>query len=1620
MNKPTKRFNVFNPKVVDQPHITKKKPNDIVVAKLFSLVSEGNINTIRNAISENNTTLDLKNESGESLVHVAIKSENPNLTDDDKYDLVMFLINNGAPVAVYDNNNLTPLHLAAKQNNSKLMQLLIDRGVPINHKNNQNMTALHYAVQADIFQCEKEPKIKSLYPKNKIPVTEEMKNLNVMISRIMGTDVFTRYVKNIINHIGSIDKIFLKEINSITDSINIEIGNVMANDKYSSDEKQRRVKKISDGLKSNIIGVIKSKLSLATTELDINRNQINGWGPTNNVDDKILEKNTFIDNINAQLNKHYNTLDKITDTGYVNDATNLLDIINNTYEHILYIYANNANLLVNKDYHNGGTFIQPPTEIGLLPRDLYKFIDHKNQDQQFYLLDIDLTDKNNANSAIYDLDSVINKYTNNSFQSVRATKNRIKRAVDRGVTVEELPFTNDLQYNATGVTKTIIIATANNSIPTAPPFVIPALAIDTLTGTHTNGDNYIGSKYTFISKVAYAIHRIYINTHSISNNLGIAYDHIKKQYIGKIYDVLIPQIIINIINVLQNMLIINGEFEYINSTIVNIHKEYKGRDTNHPYWYSVEDILDRLTDIQKNMGDIKKQLGILYDKLVKVYDILNTFISIANIGSALSCMSSIHTDKYVDFEKTDISELINIFTRHIDQLIKLPQTLEKYKTEVNFDNVRDDDQKTVDDMKTLIIEKFIPSINAFNFSYYICPYNTNQTDSIRDKFGSLILADRYMSIGKDMAARVNNILVGNCSTQSKVGFLINNINSYKPLLPYNGKGRDKSYKMTLNTDPSNILDPDATNLTGNFGNKLSYGETKIDKIVFYCLHDNIDIYLALIKYMLVQNIINVFNDTSKLMDPEIKNDVDNTVTQIKQSIKNTYESLPVDSILFSLVGKIADKLIINNIEKIITNESGKIANVILNNNVNAYHLDILHSDDPSEKTLITYTSSGLDFKFNTIFGEIISKYESNEYDNLHDFEQLKYSSNTLDDTFDRKNQKIIYNKDYDQENNITQNNCYYVNHEAIKTLINSGSNVNDRDISGMSPIFYSIQLLDIETIQLLLNNNAYVNSTLLRNENNYTPLQYAKYLYEEHNNNLQSQNSTYYKNLLDKLYKHMVMKIKNEIMARAEYKNNIMKYIDVCFGQLLIMLNNSFFIDMKSYVREWNFTSYTNLCALMQNKHILQFDCNNKKIQLLEITDEEAVSIFSQSTNTHTLKSHNKSSGDKLQIKKNMILEYESKINNLTSELNMEKAKSPKDKVFIEFLEKHIASIDNMKNTLATEIATLNISKNKVDNNINSNVTKLYERFKNNKLVFEEDYNKRYSAINNNVPKYYKSIFNNVINNVGTSGHANKYTGDEDYYAYNELWRLYLDNESKLETIDNIHIASTKLEDSLLKDIGTVNTKEIANNFKLVKSLYSNIFCPFVNDYFDLSDENLDENYALNKIVHMIIHTTRHIISANFYLSIVKTLTKLVMNNITKQGKLFVNNGNSIESEYIVKTIKEIISNKLAEYIIGKMPKIIVKYVLSVRDNIYDDIDNYASFDDIFNPIIDILVNNNTIEISNDSEIISALRGSLFPYYKDMYEMIITRQKIMIDNYCRLILNQSKYVEMMSIILDNS
>ena len=67
------------------------------------------------------------------------------LKESNKVDVVRQLIDHGADVAVRDETNLTPLHLAAFSGSVEVVQILIEHGANVAARDGRNVTPLHYA-----------------------------------------------------------------------------------------------------------------------------------------------------------------------------------------------------------------------------------------------------------------------------------------------------------------------------------------------------------------------------------------------------------------------------------------------------------------------------------------------------------------------------------------------------------------------------------------------------------------------------------------------------------------------------------------------------------------------------------------------------------------------------------------------------------------------------------------------------------------------------------------------------------------------------------------------------------------------------------------------------------------------------------------------------------------------------------------------------------------------------------------------------------------------------------------------------------------------------------------------------------------------------------------------------------------------------------------------------------------------------------------------------------------------------------------------------------------------------------------------------------------------------------
>ena len=1634
MNKPFKKFNTF-PKV-ERPHITVKKPDDQVISRLFSLVSEGDINKIRNAISTNNTTLDLQNEKGESLVHAAILSESKNLNDDDKYHLVEYLLSNGAPSSKFDVNNVTPLHIAAKQQNKKLIVLLIKHGSEsvINHPDNQRMTPLHYAIQADIFPCQKKLKVKALIPLNDKKMTNDMKQLTVTIIDILNIDTYSQYIKSISNHIQNANKIDFVAFEKIANDSSKEIVNILAT--KNDLNQQSKIEKHGAHMKIKIKNELVSKLNSSIKPIDINPGYIDGTGPGDNVNDKVLPKNNYLLSIKDKIKNKKLHFDDYANT-LLRISHEFENNINNCHSYIHQIIEQNAVMQHNRNIFMHGDKIDiPQNEIIIKYTSLITLLTH-NDPTTLYLELRNVIKPPDHN--IYK-PQIPHKATN----VVRGTKEMRNAWAKENVTPQLFSLTMDNGYHAVGSNTRDIITNALTEKDTKPDFDPNTLRTNQIKVDYGNINHY------FTEKISMAVQRIKLHINAFNKNLKVLNNHISNNYYGKIYSDIIPAICVNMIDICQSMVSIEIEKKYINDVLSELKSKYNNlfrSNAPHPYAYSLEYALDHVHSINENLGNIYKGFSEMYLEIRKVYVGLNTVIDIINLDTTYQSITHLEST----FHDKNTQKFNGLWDRTILHIDILPNTFDLYKNAIDYNLINFESVNSIENMRKLITEQYIPSVNPNSFGSFIIDTNNELTkDSSIDQINNkLTTFDKVYYVGPSfdkaqIDTNVVNLTIGDLSIP-RTGFLIKpNLGAHSPLnVPFNGYGRDKNFELsgTIVDDNSNKLNK-ALLYIGNYGRTNSYNMAKMDAVTFN-LGNNLDTYIGLTKYNLIQNIIQVFYDDAPIShSPKVKQeilDIKNlllakiSVTQGLNSEEN------VNSILYTIIGKVADEIIVNHINHSINKSSIDISLHILKTSVsNADYGSILNSLKGKESTFINMPDTGFKLNFNVLFDDIISDFLSTKYPN--NINKLTYGSITMQESIQQQPQEIIYDKNYNQINELKQNDCYNIDPSVIDILVNHGGRVNPKDISHMTPIFYAILQLNAKSVGKLIEHNAYVNTPNSKNDIGLTPLYYAIQLYKDHNKYLHKENGINYKDIMDRMYIHLSNGVTDELLSKSEFKNNIVENLDMCFPQLLIMLNNLLYYNMKSYIRKWSYNDQHQLCELMDKYKILTKKCDSNDVAILDLDTNEIINIFTKDTSFHVLSKQEAVMKNKMKKYKENIIELENQYNSFNEELTKEENKSVQDVPFINFLRKrrsdiHISIKNERKNLLIFEKES-----NNLDTNITIGAQNKTKSFEKNKSAFLLDIDQRYAPrtmqnkSSKNVTSFYKNIFNYVVNNTSISDSINKYTGYEDYKGYNELWKYYIASENKLRTIDNLHLSLIKLEDKLLNKINEnkENIATISKEFNIIRKVHQNIITPFAQDYFEGSQDKLDENYALSDVINIITHIVRHVISSNMYLSIIKLIAKYVMSTTpgekTDDGTddmsvIFTKNSIDIRPEYISNIMDAVLkhdSSKLATYIIGHIPKMIVKKVLNVQSNDYDSVQELSSIKKLFEPIVDIISSNTVINSSNESILIKNINDYIFPYYEEVFVAMIPKLKIMTDNYCRLMINQSKYIAIINELLKKS
>lgn len=280
-------------------------------------------------LSKKNIPFYYTNQKGETLLHKILRmsSSNINMPEEKIHAFIKYCLLKGTPVDLHDDNGITPLHLAAKNQYYKIVKLLLDNGADIMSVDLQNMNVAHYAVQGKIIE-------ESLKKREKNSFDNKQKNEQIMekyiIENLHSNNSFIEKIKKYFENIG---QIYNEEINDIFIKMIEKFGDILK-ENIIDDEKIQILQKIKENSIKDLIKKIETKygkLSLGDLPINVSdilkSEQIQTGGNKNisildtHLQNTIITYSKDLENIDLTTNKNLEKL-KIEIEQHIETMTN--------------------------------------------------------------------------------------------------------------------------------------------------------------------------------------------------------------------------------------------------------------------------------------------------------------------------------------------------------------------------------------------------------------------------------------------------------------------------------------------------------------------------------------------------------------------------------------------------------------------------------------------------------------------------------------------------------------------------------------------------------------------------------------------------------------------------------------------------------------------------------------------------------------------------------------------------------------------------------------------------------------------------------------------------------------------------------------------------------------------------------------------------------------------------------------------------------------------------------------------------------------------------------------------------------------------------------------------------
>lgn len=1610
MEKPDKR-NVFSKQqqLVKQ-HIPEMNQSNETTQRLFIVLSEGNIPKIKQFISVNNAVISTRNEKGESALHAIIG--NTALTTTEKTQMVEFLVMFGVPVNAFDEKNITPLHLACKYQLFDIATKLIELGANPQAQDSKYMTPLHYAVQGTYMECSP-TKIKSLVPAPKQqPKTKDYTNISDgILALLKQPGLFNRMMTHLGITIQDSFPIFESKITERLNDMKTKIVGLYSGTNQTKQTLLTKIKKMSVESVSDIVSLLDKNIGNTLKNEDIKRNIPNGWGPSQTDQlTKILpyDSQIYLQNSQNDLNTKLNTLftglvrKKQAIVSKINES--LLGSINDIDSSIDKIIQLDRNFASNALATRGPVIVygydNPLNDVRL---DMVVTVAQGNKFIHDYtdLLSIDGLTRLPSFSMMNDLTEQIPPYpgppANNdpslfspsNITIARGTTEDIATAQKNHTPVSKYDLSYDTEFGVTifGIGPTNAVNEqhiTNNSQFTGLTYntLVPGWDVPNQ-GSHTYFMYPIRHYIDYIIRELGNIEQYFANV-----KVNIIRD---KYYLCYLHLCYIVTMIVNCLmtlNALANIFCPLAESRLSilatnASTLANNFSQVRSR-----YTYLLSHIIETGKSLQPKYSELLKGISQTFISLVEYKKMIENFIEHINkmIGFKLvmnyTDIATINADTFNDNEiirngifkgfppfPASVEELNN-FTQMVPFVDNTSDYITPYQ---NPGPVPANAPPTLlQEAKKRVYERFMPHVNKNN----IFTYHGNTQYELGDVHPDVNI----------IGLQRNPADIQIAQTDGQSGWILHDQQtptlSNNPPAPPPIPAHQLSFRQEIIAP--NELPPPRThgpNARGSFGfvpnNPHNY--TNIITQRFPVMASVLEQYVTAIKLTIMQDIVILANrelTTGRLANYQMLASLVETI-RTTLGVANQEE---INSTCFTILCGVINTVIDNFVRENTIALSTKIVNNFLlglTNNV-SFPID-LQPLQPTDMAMLYKQEVNVSYKLN----EIINTYMGNvtEVGNLA--RSLLSTSVLVDEPSKQEFEKEIYNYTFSQNEYSKQ--CLKINPNIIKLLLDKKARINHKDISGSSPIMYSIQFQDVDVVKLLLSRKADVSTNQIENNSGYTPIKLLIKILNNQHSLFVSNNDINLTPINDILFGS----IKDNITKKSEFGYNIITGIDQVFPMVIFMTNHYLFNLTNDYARSFTYQDKKKLLNLLKTT------IGTVEVVTSPIMKQTPAQYQEQDGTLKIMRGAESKTVKEISKLSTTLLELRDRLKNFTDELD--------DTTDL-----------TRRNLLTQKIFIVNNAIQDMDNQLNQNQNLLMtiQRKISDRLMNQPPPPPQVEQTERNVVTIYENIFAQLNNSVPIV-----YGPAINVKNYQNLWGAYIKKQPgsfAQNNFVNIHLAIQllfrKLQKAYVsKEITTASFKE---NIDLISKWSKNISEPFAKEYFELPDKLGNQNPSLDTMFNILVHSLTYSLFNTFYLVIMKMLAQYINEKLnlpttrqdTKIAKL---------DELLAGIIE---SSKLMEYVIKILPRKITKKLTNIyEENDADKDENLV--DTYYETIIDYIVSNTAYPLTKDTQCIVDIKTYIFPYFKDLIEQFVTSGKKFMDNYMAFMINESKNYEILSELL---